>query len=129
MAFQCGTALRNSQVQSNPDGCRRFRHAADLFGRGTEPTALLSIRPAFWRRSSFRRRSSPTQGGVTTIAGTWSVAASGISTAASFRIKDGALVRQCVQGNCTTDLVLNNTSIAAGQTVTVTSFTVTAGNA
>jgi hypothetical protein len=29
----------------------------------------------------------------------------------------------------TTDLVLNNTSIAAGQTVTVTGYTVTAGNA
>jgi hypothetical protein len=33
-----------------------------------------------------------------------------------------------IQGNVTTDLVLNNTSIASGQTVTVTSFTVTAGN-
>ena len=34
-----------------------------------------------------------------------------------------------VQGNVTTDLVLNNTSITNGQTVTVTQFTVTAGNA
>jgi hypothetical protein len=37
--------------------------------------------------------------------------------------------RWCVvQGNVTTDLTLNNTNIASGQTVQVTSFTVTAGN-
>jgi hypothetical protein len=34
-----------------------------------------------------------------------------------------------VQGNTTTDLVLNNESITSGQTVTVTQFSVTAGNA
>jgi hypothetical protein len=33
-----------------------------------------------------------------------------------------------IQGNVTSDLILNNTNIASGQTVTVTSFTVTAGN-
>jgi hypothetical protein len=41
---------------------------------------------------------------------------------------DGSAVCH-VQGNTTVDLVLNNTSIAIGQTVTVTAFTVTAGNA
>jgi hypothetical protein len=34
-----------------------------------------------------------------------------------------------VQGSTVTDLVLNNQSITSGQTVTVTSFSVTAGNA
>jgi hypothetical protein len=49
-------------------------------------------------------------------------------TAASFRMYDSS--NNChVQGNCSSDLVLNNTNIASGQTVTVTSFAVTAGNA
>ena len=65
---------------------------------------------------------------MTTIAGTWSVAASATGTAATFRMYDGSSVCH-VQGNVTTDLVLNNTSITSGQTVTVTQFSVTAGNA
>ena len=67
-------------------------------------------------------------GGVSTIAGSWSTAASATGTAQSFRMYDGSSVCH-VQGNTTTDLVLNNTSITSGQTVTVTSFSVTAGNA
>jgi len=68
-------------------------------------------------------------GGVTTIAGTWSVAASGTGTAGYWRIYDGAGTPVChVQGDMT-DLVLNNNSITATQTVTVTSFSVTDGNA
>jgi hypothetical protein len=66
-------------------------------------------------------------GGVTTLVGTWSNTASATGTAASFRIKDGSAVCH-VQGNVTTDLILNNTSITSGQTVTVTQFSVTAGN-
>jgi hypothetical protein len=69
--------------------------------------------------------------GVTTIAGTWSATASATGTAASFRIYDTPVsAGVChVQGNTTADLVLNNQSITSGQTVTVTSFSVTAGNA
>ena len=86
-----------------------------------DPTGLLATitLPASFLTSS---------GGVTTIAGTWSVAASGSGTAQSFRMYDGSAVCH-VQGNVTTDLVLNNTSITSGQTVTVTQFSVTAGNA
>jgi hypothetical protein len=66
-------------------------------------------------------------GGATTIAGTWSASASAGGTAASFRMYDGAGNCQ-IQGNVTSDLVLNNTNIASGQTVTVNTYTVTAGN-
>lgn len=66
-------------------------------------------------------------GGATAIAGTWSANASSGGTAASFRMYDGAGGCQ-IQGNVTSDLVLNNTNLASGQTVTVTTFTVTAGN-
>lgn len=60
--------------------------------------------------------------------GTWSDAASGAGTAASWRIYDAAGTTCHVQGNMT-DLVLDNTSIAVSQVVTVSSFTITAGNA
>src|ERR1035437_2080518 len=65
--------------------------------------------------------------GVMSMTGTWSVAASGSGTAASWRIYDSSAVCQ-VQGNVT-DMTFNNTNIASGPTVTVTSFAVTAGNA
>lgn len=64
--------------------------------------------------------------------GTWSVAASGTGTAGHFRIKDSAGTNCHLQGTCgigSGDLQLDNTSIASGQTVTVTSFTLTDGNA
>jgi hypothetical protein len=66
--------------------------------------------------------------GATALAGSWAANASAAGTAASFRIYDSSA--NChIQGNCTTDLVLNNTNIASGQNVSVTSFSITAGNA
>lgn len=59
--------------------------------------------------------------------GTWSGTATGAGTAASWRIYDSAGTTCGLQGN-TTDMVFDNTNIAVGQTVTVTAFTMTAGN-
>ena len=127
MAFQYGVTLRNnqvSQIQTSVGASGTlliFSGAEPANCAAADPTGLLAtiVLPAAFLTST---------GGVTTLAGTWSVAASGTGTAASFRIKDGSAVCH-VQGNTTADLVLNNQSIAAGQTVTVTSFAVTAGNA
>jgi len=65
--------------------------------------------------------------GAKTKLGTWSNAASGTGTAASWRLyaSDGTTVG--AQGNMT-DMVLDNNSIAAAQVVTVNTFTITAGN-
>src|SRR3954469_10594017 len=60
--------------------------------------------------------------------GTWSATASGSGTAASWRIYASDGTTCGMQGN-TTDMVFDNTNIASGQTVTVTAFTLTAGNA
>jgi hypothetical protein len=70
-------------------------------------------------------------GAVTTLAGSWSATASGGSstTPVTFRIYDGNTVPVChIQGNCSTDLVMTG-SITTGQTVTITSFAVTGGQA
>ena len=127
MTYQYGVALRNNQVAQiqatvGASGTLKvFSGAEPANCAAADPTGLLATiaLPATFLTSS---------GGVTTIAGTWSTSASGSGTAQSFRMYDGSAVCH-VQGNTTTDLVLNNTSITSGQTVTVTQFSVTAGNA
>jgi hypothetical protein len=130
MAFQYGANLRNNQVaqiQATVGGTGRlviFSGAEPANCAAADPTGPLATiaLPATFLTSA---------GGVTTIAGTWSGTASATGTAASFRMYDTPVsAGVChVQGNTTTDLVLNNQSITSGQTVTVTSFSVTAGNA
>ena len=127
MTYQYGVTLRNNQVSQiqatiGASGTLKiFSGAEPANCAAADPTGLLATiaLPAAFLTSS---------GGVTTIAGTWSVAASATGTAQSFRMYDGSSVCH-VQGNVTTDLVLNNTSITTGQTVSVTQFSVTAGNA
>jgi hypothetical protein len=127
MTYQYGVALRTAQVaalqtQIGASGTLKiFSGAEPANCAAADPTGLLAtiVLPATFLTSS---------GGATTIAGTWSVAATATGTAQCFRMYDGSSVCH-IQGNVTTDLVLNNTSITSGQTVTVTSFTVTAGNA
>lgn len=127
MAFQYGATLRNNQVAQiqatiGAAGLLKiFSGAEPANCAAADPAGLLATiaLPAAFLTSS---------GGVTTIAGSWSAAASASGTAQSFRMYDGGGVCQ-VQGNVTTDLVLNNTNITSGQTVSVTAFTVTAGNA
>jgi hypothetical protein len=65
-------------------------------------------------------------------AGTWSGTASGTGTAEHFRIYASNGTTQKIQGTVgqgSGDLSLDNTSIASGQTVTVSTFTLTDGNA
>jgi hypothetical protein len=126
MAFQYGVTLRTNQVAqiqssvSTSGVLKIFSGAEPATCATADPSGLLCT---ITLPSTFLTSSS----GVTTIAGTWSASASATGTAACFRIYDGSAVCH-VQGNTTSDLVLNNTSIASGQTVTVTSFSVTAGN-
>lgn len=127
MTFQYGATLRNNQVSQiqatigSSGTLKIFTGAEPANCAAADPAGLLaaiSLPPTFLTSS----------GGVTTIAGTWSNSASGSGTAQSFRMYDGSSVCH-VQGNTVSDLQLNNTSITAGQTVTVTAFSVTAGNA
>jgi hypothetical protein len=63
--------------------------------------------------------------GAVTLNGTWSVAASDTGTAAHYRLTNGSDIEE---GTITAtggggDLTLDNTSIATGQTVSITSWT------
>jgi hypothetical protein len=69
--------------------------------------------------------------GAKAKSGTWAVAAAAAGVAAHFRIKTsgGVCKLQGTVGLGSGDLSLDNTNIAVGQTVTVSSFTITDGNA
>lgn len=133
MAIQYSVAVRNAQLdafESTTGTSAKLR----LYS-GTAPadcataasgTLLCEIAlPSDWMNNA--------ASGQKTLLGTWSgtgAAAAGTGTAAGyFRIVDNAGTTCHMQGNVTTDLVLNNTSIANGQAVSVTSFTISRGNA
>ena len=127
MTYQLSVTLRNNkQAQNNATigtaGVMKvFSGAEPANCAASDPTGLLCTitLPA----SPFGTAS----GGAVALAGTWSGTASAGGTIASWRIYDGSAVCH-MQGN-TSDLTFNNTNVANGQSVTVTSFTDTAGNA
>jgi len=132
MAIQYSESLRNGQLDQveSVTGV-----SAKLYIRtGAQPadcaqadsgTLLCTIDlPSDWMNAA--------SGGTKTLLGTWSGTASGDGTAAHFRIKDSTGTTCHIQGSVgqgTGDLQVNNTSVATGQTVNVTGFTITAGNA
>lgn len=72
--------------------------------------------------------------GAKAKSGTWSVAAVAAGTAGYFSLQDSGGTTCHMQGTVTAtggggDMTLDNTSIASSQTVTVTTFTLTDGNA
>ena len=72
--------------------------------------------------------------GSKVLSGSWTVAATNAGTAGYYRIYDSAGTNCDEQGNITAtggggSLTVDNTSIAAAQTVTVTTKTLTDGNA
>lgn len=88
--------------------------------------ATLSL-PSDWMNAA--------SAGSKTKAGTWSDAsADAAGTAGHFRVYASDGTTQHIQGTVTAtsgggDMELDNTNIALGQTVTITTFTLTAGNA
>ena len=73
-------------------------------------------------------------GGTKTKLGTWQGTGASAGTAGYFRLVDNAGTTCHMQGTITAtsgggDMELDNTSIAVSQTVTVTTFTLTDGNA
>lgn len=73
--------------------------------------------------------------GAKAKSGTWSGAGLAAGTAGYFRIYESGSPSAChIQGSITAtggggDMTLDNTSIAAAQTINISSFTLTAGNA
>jgi hypothetical protein len=132
MALQYSVTLRNNQLGqiestggtsavlkmfsgSVPANCA----AADANGT---PIAVISL-PSDWMNA-------PSSGSVT-MAGTWQDAsADNTGTLTHFRIYNGATCHiQGTIGLSGTDMTVDNTSVNAGQSITINTFTINAGNA
>lgn len=134
MAFQLSTAVRDARLDSiettigNTTVTLKIFSGAEPANCGAaDPSGLLCTinLPNPWMASA--------ASGSKSLSGTWSATASATGTAACFRIYDSTPTCH-IQGNITAsggggDMTLDNTSIANGQTVTVTTFTLTDGNA
>lgn len=137
MAFQFSTAARNAALDAieTTAGASAILKIYDLSAgapancaAAITGTVLATLNlPSDWAAAA--------SSGSKALSGTWQdTSADGTGTADFFRLfaNDGTTCH--IQGTVTAtagggDMTLDNTSIAAGQTVSVTSFTLTAGGA
>ena len=135
MALQYSVAVRNAQLDAleSTTGTaallRIYSGAAPANCAAAASGTLLAemTLPSDWMAAA--------SSGSKALSGTWQDAsANATGTAGHFRLYDSGGTTCHAQGTVTAtggggDLTLDNTSIASGQSVTITSFTITAGNA
>jgi hypothetical protein len=133
MAFQFSVAARNAALDAIETAAgtgptltiRTGAVPANCAAARTGTVLATLVLPSDWLAAA--------SGGSKTLAGTWQdAAADATGTAAHFSIDQGATCH--IQGTVTAtggggDMTLDNVSIATGQQVTVTAFTLTAGGA
>ena len=135
MALQYSVAVRNAQLDavevtvSTAPLLRIYSGSAPANCAAAASGTLLAemTLPSDWMAAA--------SSGSKALAGTWQDAsANADGTAGHFRLYDSGGTTCHAQGTVTAtggggDLTLDNVSIASGQSVTITSFTITAGNA
>lgn len=135
MAIQLSTSVRNGRldaietvISTTPILEIRSGSAPADCGTADSGTLLASMTlPSDWLAAA--------ASGSKAKSGTWQdTSANATGTAAHFRIKDSGGSTCHVQGTVTAtggggDLTLDNASIASGQAVTITAFTLTDANA
>ena len=133
MAFQFSTPARNAALDAIEATAgtaptltiRTGSVPANCAAARTGTVLATLVLPSNWMADA--------SGGTKAIAGTWQdLAADATGTAAHFSIDQGATCH--IQGTVTGtggggDMTLDNTSLATGQQVTITGFTLTAGGA
>lgn len=131
MALQYSVAVNNARLDAvestagTSAKCRIYSGSAPANCAAAATGTLLAdiTCPADWMAAA--------SGASKVKAGTWSVAAAATGTAGYFRIVDSAGTTCHIQGTAGTsgtDMILDNASIASGQTVTVNTFTLNAAN-
>jgi hypothetical protein len=134
MAIQLSVAVRNARldaietvVGTTPHlQIRTGAQPANCAAAATGTLLAEIVCPSDWAGGA--------SAGSKALAGSWTVSAAGTGTAAHYRLTDSAGTTCHEQGSVTAtggggDLTLDNVSIAAGQTVTITTWTKTDGNA
>lgn len=131
MAIQFSTTLRNNRANQLETTAGA---SAVLEIRSGAPPATCATADSGTLLASMSLPASyltAASGGAVTIDGTWQdTSANAAGTAGHFRLKDNAGSTCHVQGTVTAtggggDMTLDNTNIALGQAVTVTTFTLT----
>ncbi len=133
MTVRQSTTVRNAKadavetaVGTSPIFKLRTGAQPGSFGSASSGTVLASFSlPSDWLGAA--------SGGVKSKSGTWSGTASATGTAGHYEIWDssGSVLHE--RGDVTAtggggDATIDNTSIASGQTITINTWTVTAGN-
>jgi len=134
MAIQLSASVRNARLDSfettvGTAAILRIRTGAAPADCSTADSGTILVAmtlPSDWMAAA--------SAGAKAKTGTWSGTGAAAGTAAHFRIYDSAGTTCHLQGTVTAtggggDMTLDNTSIASAQTVTVSSFTLTDGNA
>lgn len=134
MTFQYSVAIRNAQldaveVTAGASAKLQIRSGAQPANCAAAATGTLLAEitlPADWMAAA--------SAGSKVLAGTWTGTGVAAGTAAHFRLVDNVGTTCHAQGSITAlggggDLTVDNTSIAASQTVTANTFTINAGNA
>lgn len=138
MALEFSAALRNSlldQIETFVGASAWFRiFSGSMPASPTSATTGTRLVNGKLPSSGGGDWMAAASGGTKAKNGTWSFTATGSGNTGYFRIykNNGGTASACaLQGLCTgagSDMVPDNTSITAGQTVTVNTFTLTNGN-
>lgn len=130
MALQFSTTVRNAELDviestvGTGPLLQIFTGSAANCAAADSGTKLVEITlPSDWMAAA--------SSGTKAKSGTWSGTAVATGTAAQFRVKDSGGSTCHMQGTVALgsgDLSLDNTSIASGQAVTISTATLTAGN-
>ena len=135
MAFQFSTASRNAALDAiettiGASAILRIRTGgapANCAASRTGTVLATLALPSDWLAAA--------SGGSKALSGTWEdLTADATGTAGHFEVMDSGGTTCHIQGSVTAtggggDMTLDNTSLAAGQKVSVTGFTITAGGA
>lgn len=132
MAIQLSTTVRNARLDAIETTIGTSPKLQIRTGAQPADCATADSGTLLWEEDCPSDWAAAAASGAKTKSGTWSAAAVATGTAAHFRLKDSAGTTCHMQGSVgagSGDLSLDNTSIASGQTVTVSTFTLTDGNA
>lgn len=129
MTYRYSVAVRNAKLDAIETAIgasavlKIFSGAEPANCAAADPAGLLVTinLPADWMAAA--------AAGSKGLAGSWAGTASGAGTAQCFRIYDTSGAACGIQGGIPADMTLNNTSIAVGQAVSVSTFNITQGNA
>lgn len=135
MAIQLGVAARdamNDALETSAGVSVQLRiytgaQPANCAAAATGTLLATLTLPSDWMSAS--------SGGVKSKTGTWTGTSTAAGTAGYFRILNSAGTVVVAQGSITLvttgtgDMLMDNTNITVGQTITVATFSLTAGNA